>query len=143
MTETKLRNFVSVFLLLSHISVPVLLFVLTYFDRFTWDELKGSLPIIVPMLAAVSGFAITHIISVKKKPDGRLKDSDLSGIFVFSSILLPAFFVILIVILVLMKGYRGWPRGDDFKMALAAVETVFGAYTGKLMGSLFEKEKTK
>jgi hypothetical protein len=140
MTERKLQNTVSIFLLLGHFAILFLVFALYLADGLTSSELTTSLSIIVPMLGALTGLAVGYVIKVKKKKAMSAASGELSGVYVFTALFLPVLFVLAIAALVLMKAFnRGLSSFDQFKTALAGVETIFGVYTGKVLGSLFEK----
>lgn len=143
MTERKLQNTVSLFLVLAHILIVFLVFALYLAGGLRPDELTTSLSIIVPMLGALTGLAVSYIIKVKKKKAMNAAAHELSGIYVLTALLLPVVFVGAIGTLVVLKALnRGLSSFDQFKTALASVETVFGAYTGKVLGSLFGKGGT-
>ncbi len=140
MTERTLQNAVSVFLILAHFSTAFLVFGLYLAGGLTPSELTTSLSIILPMLGALTGLAVAYVIKVKTKKAMTAASSELSGVYVFTALFLPALFILAIVALVLMKAFnRGLTSFDQFKTALAGVETIFGAYTGNVLGSLFEK----
>jgi uncharacterized membrane protein len=142
MTETRLRDTLSVFLILAHIGVPGLLLVVFVADGLTRKELTDSLTIVVPMLSLFVGLAVTHVLAVKKRSASRRTGPELSPLFVFFALLLPLLFVLLIAAVILLKSYNVGIRSfEDFKIALATLETIFGAYTGRVLASLFEKEK--
>jgi hypothetical protein len=141
MTERKLQNTVSLFLILAHMLIVALVFLLYLAGGLSSKELTTSLSIIVPMLGALTGLAVSYVIKVKKKKAMSAASGELSGIYVFTALLLPVLFVAAIGTLVILKVFNlGLSSFDDFKAALAGVETVFGAYTGKVLGSLFGKE---
>lgn len=140
MTERKLQNTVSLFLILAHFLILLLVLGLYLAGGLTPPELTTSLSIIVPMLGALTGLAVGYVIKVKKKKTMSAASGELSGLYVFTALLLPVLFVAAIATLVLMKAFnRGLSSFDQFKSALAGVETIFGAYTGKVLGSLFGK----
>jgi hypothetical protein len=140
MTERKLQNTVSVFLILAHFLILLLVLALYVKGGLTPPELKDSLSIIVPMLGALTGLAVGYVIKVKKKKAMSAASGELSSLYVFTALFLPVSFIGAIAALVLMKAYnRGLSSFDEFKTALAGVETIFGVYTGKVLGSLFGK----
>jgi hypothetical protein len=140
MTERTLQNTVSMSLILAHSLTVILVFVLYLVGGLTSPELTTSLSIILPMLGALTGLAVGYVIKVKKKRTMAAASEELSGVYVFTAFFLPALFILMIVALILMKAFnRGLASFDQFKTALAGVETIFGAYTGKVLSSLFEK----
>ena len=61
----------------------------------------------------------------------------LSGIYVFTALLFPTAFVLMLFGLVLLRSMDAFSSFEQFKISLGAVETVFAGYTGKVMASLF------
>jgi hypothetical protein len=144
MTEGSLRGVVSIFLIVAHVAILGLVLVLGVMRALTATEFTTALSIIVPMLGALTGLAVSYIISAKTLPLRKAHSVTLSGIYVFASLLFPVAFVIAIGGLVLMKAANtAGLTLEQFKMALTGTETIFGAYTGKLLGSLFEKESRR
>ena len=106
----------------------------------TRAEFATVLSIVMPMLATVSGLAVAYVIRSKKKLKGRIKSDQLSDLYVVVSITLPVLFAILIGAMIVMKAFNFWIASiEDLKVSLAAIETIFGAYTGKIIASLFQQ----
>lgn len=144
MTERQLQNAISVSLILAHFLILLLLLVAYLLGGLKPGELKDSLSIVVPMLGALTGLAVNYVIGVKTKKKMLAASHELSGIYVFTALFLPGLFVLTIAMLVVMKALnRGISSPDQFKTALAAAETIFGLYTGKVLGSLFEKRRSE
>lgn len=142
MSEERLRDALSVFLLVAHAAVPVVAIVFYGIDGLTKPELVAVLAIVVPMLSVVSAFAITHIVRSRRKGRSR-RGPKLSRVFATVTIVLPLLFVGLIVGAIAAKAYNLAIRSlDDLKIALSTIEAVFGGYTGTVVAALFEKEET-
>jgi hypothetical protein len=139
MIESRLRNTISVFLIVSHAVIFVLLIVTFMLGGLTQSEFTTSLSVVVPMLAALTGLAVGYVTSVKKKVQMAALSEELSGVYVFTAFLLPILFVMGIAALIVAK-VMNYTSFEQFKIALAAVETTFGAYTGKVLASLFDKQ---
>ena len=140
MTERTLRNVMSIFLVISHIAILGLVLIFFILHGLSPTEFSTSFAIIAPMLAALTGLSVTYIISAKKKPARNEHSTLLSGIYVFATLLLSPLFVVAVAGLLVMKAtnYNGFTF-EQFKLALTGTETIFGAYTGKLLASLFER----
>jgi len=136
-TETKLRTIVSIFLMVSHIVVLLMVLVLFLKAGLTEAEFTTSMGIMVPALSGLATLAVTFAISMKGKKQYAARSERLSGIYVFTALLFPSAFVLLMAGLVLMKGFDRFSSFEQFKLSLGAVETVFAGYTGKVMASLF------
>jgi hypothetical protein len=138
MTELKLRNLISVFLIVAHVVIFGLIVLLRLLHGLTTTEFSTAVSIIAPMLGAATGLAISYVIGAKKKPRKSAASPELSGVYVFTALFLPVLFVLAIAGIVILTA-TGFTSFEEFKAALAAVETIFGAYTGRMLASLFEK----
>jgi hypothetical protein len=140
MIESDLRNKISFFLIVSHVLIFLLIIVMFVMGGLTQPEFTTSLSVVVPMLAALTGLAIGYVTSVKKKSQLSAFSEELTGIYVFTSFLLPIVFVLAIAAMIVVKVIN-YVSFEQFKIILAALETTFGAYTGKVMASLFDKQQ--
>lgn len=140
MIESDLRNRISVFLIVSHVLIFLLLIVTFVVGGLTQSEFTTSLSVVVPMLAALTGLAIGYVTSVKKKSQLSAFSDELAGVYVFTSFLLPIVFVLAVAAVIVVKVVN-YVSFEQFKIILAALETTFGAYTGKVMASLFDKQQ--
>jgi hypothetical protein len=137
MTETKLRTLVSIFLMVSHIVILLMVLVLFLKAGLTEAEFTTSMGIMVPALSGLATLAVTYAISMKGRKQYAARSERLSGIYVFTALLFPSVFVLLMAGLVLMKSFDRFSSFEQFKLSLGAVETIFAGYTGKVMASLF------
>lgn len=137
MTETKLRTWISIFLMVSHVFILLFVVGLHLQKHLDDEEFTTTMGILVPALSALTTLSVTYAISVKQKKAYSAKSPRLSGIYVFTALLFPAAFVLLLFGLVLMKGLDRFSSFEEFKVSLGAVETIFAGYTGKVMASLF------
>jgi hypothetical protein len=140
MIESTLRNRISIFLIVSHVLIFLLLIAAFVIGGLTQNEFTTALSVVVPMLAALTGLAIGYVTTVKKKSQLSAFSEELAGVYVFTSFLLPIVFVLAVAAMVVVKAVN-YVSFEQFKIILAAVETTFGAYTGKVMASLFEKQQ--
>lgn len=140
MIESRLRNTISVFLIVSHAVIFLLLIVMFMLGGLSQNEFTTSLSVVVPMLAALTGLAVGYITTVKKKAQMAAFSEELSSVYVFTAFLLPVLFVLGIAGLIITK-VMNYTSFEQFKIALAAIETTFGAYTGKVLASLFDRQQ--
>jgi len=140
MIESRLRNTISVFLIVSHALIFLLLILMFMLGGLSQNEFTTALSVVVPMLAALTGLAVGYVTSVKKKAQMAVFSEELSSVYVFTTFLLPVVFVLAIAALIIAK-VTNYASFEQFKIALAAVETTFGAYTGKVLASLFDKQQ--
>jgi len=142
MTETKLRTVVGMFFLVAHIAVMLMLLAL-FLKRppvLTRQEFTTSMAIIVPAVSGLSALALTYVVSVRSRKQYRARSETLSGVYVFTTLLFPIGFVLVIAGLIVVRAFDGFSSFEDFKLALGASETIFAGYSGKVMASLFAKE---
>jgi hypothetical protein len=130
----------SIFLIVSHAVIFLMLILMFATGGLTQSEFTTSLSVVVPMLAALTGLAVGYVTTVKKKAQMAAFSEELSGVYVFTTFLLPIIFVLAIAGLIIVK-VTNYISFEQFKVALAAVETTFGAYTGKVLASLFDKQQ--
>lgn len=140
MTETKLRTWISIFFMISH--VLILLFVVVLYLRkdLKDEEFTTTMGILVPALSGLTSLAVTFAISVKQKKVYAARSAKLSGIYVFTALLFPVAFVAMLLAVVVER--NEFSTFEQFKISLGAVETIFAGYTGKVMASLFASSET-
>lgn len=137
MTETKLRTLISIFFMVSHVFILLFVLVLHFQKKLTDDEFTTTMGIMVPALSALTTLAVSFAISVKNKKLYSARSAKLSGIYVFTALLFPIAFVLMLFGLVAWKAVDEFFSFEHFKVSLAAVDTIFAGYTGKVMASLF------
>ena len=103
MTETKLRTLISIFFMVSHVFILLFVLLLHLQKHFNDDEFTTTMGILVPALSALTTFAVTFAISVKQKKVYSTRSARLSGIYVFTALLFPTAFVLMLFGLVLMR----------------------------------------
>jgi len=137
MTETKLRTWLSIFFMVSHVCILLLVVVLHLRRQLDDDEFTTTMGIMVPALSGLTTLAVSFAISMKDRKLFSARSARLSGIYVFAALLFPTAFVLMLFGLVLVRAMDTVLSFEQFKISLGAVETVFAAYTGKVMASLF------
>ncbi len=143
MTEAKLRSTLSVVLLSAHIAIPSWIFALYLAGGFLLPELTQLMQIVLPGVAAPSTLAIAYIIDTKKARRRSKNSPPVSALFAAATLGASVLAAVLVVVLVSMKAWNVGVRSfADLKLALATIETLFGAYSAKLLASLFQQEKT-
>lgn len=140
MNETKLKTWISIFFMVSHVFILLVVVVLYLQKRFSDPEFTTTMGILVPALSALTTLAVTYAISVKEKKVYSGRSERLSGIYVFTALLFPVAFVLMLFALVVMKS--AFSSFEQFKISLGGVETIFAGYTGKVMASLFASKET-
>jgi archaellum biogenesis protein FlaJ (TadC family) len=123
--------------MISHVFILLFVVVLHLQKHFDDEEFTTTMGILVPALSALTTLAVTFAISMKEKKVYSARSARLSGIYVFTALLFPTAFVLMLFGLVLMKRMDAFSSFEQFKLSLGAVETIFAGYTGKVMASLF------
>lgn len=142
MTEHKLRDRVGLFLIISNILVVVAAIALYFLGGFLFDEITTTIALIVPMFSVYTTAIIKSIIANKQE----LVDSSplVSGAYVFIAWLFPIVFTLYLIALVFLKAYNvGFSSFEQFKAFLIASETIFGAYLGLVLSSMFRITKER
>src|SRR5215470_8307582 len=104
MTETKLRTWISIFFMVSHVFILLFVVVLHVQKHLDDKEFTTTMGILVPALSALTTLAVTFAISVKEKKAYSARTTKLSGIYIFTALLFPTAFVLILFVLVLVKG---------------------------------------
>lgn len=139
MTESKLQSSLSIFLLVSHVCVPLVVLALFVMRCFEDKEFSMIMAILLPMLGTISGLAFNYILASRTKPMVGENSVKVSSVFAFAAFFLAILFVSAILTLVVLRAYRVLHL-EPFKISLGATETIFGAYTGKVLSSVFNKD---
>lgn len=140
MTETKLRNQIGIFIILSNILVILSTLVMFFLDGFLAEEVTTIIALIVPMFSVYTTAIIKNIIENSK----NIKDESpiVSSQYVFISWLFPTLFTLYLLALIFLKAFNiGFDTFDQFKQFLVGSETIFGAYVGLIVSSMFKIDK--
>jgi hypothetical protein len=129
--------------MISHVFILLLVVVLYLQKYFDDKEFTTTMGILVPALSALTTVAVTFAISVRRKQIYSARSASLSGIYVFTALLFPTTFVLMLLGVLLMRSMDAFSTFEQFKISLAAVETIFAGYTGKVMASLFASSRAK
>lgn len=117
--------------------IILLVVVLFLFSGFNFEEMTTTIALIVPMFSIYTTAIIKHITTNSK----RKKDFSeiITGEFVFITFFIPSLFVFFLILMIILKTFNvGFSDFEQFKIMLAISETIFGAYVGLVMSSLFE-----
>ena len=140
MTEQKLRDQVGIFLILSNLVVVITALVFYFLGGFLFEEITTTVALIVPMFSVYTTAIVKSFIEHRRNISD--KSHVVSGTYVFVVWLFPTSFTIYLVSLVVLKAFNiGFSSFEQFKAFLIASETIFGAYVGLVLGSMFRLEK--
>jgi hypothetical protein len=140
MTELQLKNRVGIFLIIANILVIITTLILFLFSGFLYDEMTTTISLIVPMFSVYSTAIIKSIIENKR--DIQDNSQLVTSQYVFISWFLPIVFTIYLIALIFLKAFNiGFTSFEQFKGLLVASETIFGAYVGLIVSSMFNIKK--
>lgn len=137
MTREQLKSRIGLFLIISHFMIILLVVALFLFGGFKFEEMTTAVALIVPMFSIYTTAIIKHITTNSKQK----KDSSeiITGEFVFITFFVPSLLIFFLISMIILKTLNvGFSDFEQFKIMLAISETVFGAYVGLVMSSLFE-----
>lgn len=137
MKNNKLVSILAILFIVSHFLV---IFLIVLFKIIGWygdEELKLSLPIILPLFGSFTSIIIKYILANQNKR--KISTRKKSFLFSFVCIFFPIVFLGYMILILLNQAYH--PQTiENFSMFLGLGETVFGVYIGLLLKSLFNIE---
>ncbi len=135
MNETRLRNVLGLYLILTHFMLIFLVLLLWALGKgFDFHEMADTLMIVAPMFALYSTAIVRQMVSGQPRQVERAGEVDSARVFV--SLFIPSVFIAALLVVI---GAWFWRTigFQEFKGALAAVEALFGVYVGLVVSSLF------
>ena len=128
------------YLISAHLSVIASLIILRILGGFEKDEFTTIIGIVTPMFAgfttSVIMFFINDRYNVAVNPN-----INISVAFRFLSYLFPTLFTISILTAVWLQGYKkAFTDFEDFKQFVLVMESLFAAYSGYFVYTLFDKK---
>ena len=140
MTERKLKYLTGFFLIGSHVGLLLFAIALFFLRGFNIDEFTTVVAVITPMLAGYTTSILAFIINEAR----ILVDTSprVNAAYAVLMILLPAVLVTILVVAVWLKANNlVFSNFEDFKRFLLLCESMFAAYVGMFVFSLFDKKK--
>jgi hypothetical protein len=138
MTERRLKDRLSLFVITSHFGILVLVIVLWLAGGFLTEEMTTTIAIIAPFLAVYATAVIKYITDERYRVEHEGKP--INNIFALVTFAIPSAFVTIVAAAIILKAFNyGLTTFENFKLMLATTETVFGVYVGQLIFSLFER----
>lgn len=143
MTELKLKNQVGILIILANLAIIILVLVLFVMGGFLFDEMTTIIALTVPMFSVYTTAILKNIVSTRTEiavDDGPTVTTQ----YTFVSWLIPSAFCVYLGTIILLKALNvGFSSFEQFKVMLVASETIFGAYVGIVLSSMFELPKKK
>jgi hypothetical protein len=142
MTERTLKNLLGNLIIGTQFLAIALTLILWGFSGFTFDEMTTTIALIIPML----GVYIPPLL--KRSHDERFSSQssnqgnrNLSTSYIFNVLFIPSFFIFLLIVSIMLKAFNlVFSNFGDFKIMIALIQTLFGAYAAQLITRLFDFE---
>ena len=139
MTERTLKYSLGFFLIGSHFGLLICCIVLYFLNGFNIDEFTTVIAIIAPVFAGYTTSIIAFIIKEARQLSD--KTPKVTGAYSFLSFLIPCLLVTIFGVATVLKAFnKVFDDFEDFKRFLILVESLFAAYVGMFVYSLFEKQ---
>jgi len=140
MNETKLRNRISKFILISNAILFITIITLYLFSGFLPDEFTTLIALISPVTAVYIGALVKYAVENKNVIDGGKNEKTVNKLYVTISYWSIPFHFVAIFLIVNFKAIN-LITFDDLKIAFSIVETFFGVYVGYIVSSLFKVDE--
>ena len=138
MTERKLKYSVGLFLLASHFGLLCYVIALYFVSGFNIEEFTTVVAVVTPVFAGYTTSIIAFIVKDAKVLEDK---TDRVGM-VYSALAfaVPLLLVAIVALSIWFKAHNQvFANFEDFKRFLLLIESLFAAYTGMFVYSLFEK----
>ena len=140
MTEYKLRNKVSVFVIISYSVLFLTVIIYNIVKGFDDEELVSIMGFLAPVTAVYIGGLIKYIVAHKnvvEEDADVVKEKKVTKMYVILTYwAIPLHFILLF--LIINRAGINLFTFEQLKIYFVMVETAFGAYVGIIMGSLFK-----
>ncbi|MEL6439297.1 MAG: hypothetical protein AAFQ80_08610 [Cyanobacteria bacterium J06621_8] len=138
MNEIKLKNQVSIFLIVSQFTLVIIVFICHLFGGYTFSELTDTIALMLPMLTIYTSGMLKYIISTRNDTVAIAANRQVNKTFVFLIWFLTGLFVFSLLTIILLAAYKYISDFEQFKVLLVIIETSFGAFTGSLVSALID-----
>ncbi|WP_431113229.1 hypothetical protein [Variovorax paradoxus] len=139
MTERQLKYRAGLFLIASHVGLVIFAIILFFNKGFNIDEFTTVMAVITPVFTGYTTSIVAFIIKDAKTMEDT--SARVSGAYVGLSFGMPALLVVMVAVAVGMKAFNYvFANFEDFKRFLLLLESLFAAYAGMFVYSLFERK---
>jgi hypothetical protein len=139
MTERKLKYSLGLFLIVSHFGLLISCIIFYFLNGFSIEEFTTVVAIIAPVFAGYTTSILAFII----KDAHVLKDETkrVTPVYSIISFVIPLLLVTIFGLSIGLKAFnKAFADFEDFKRFLILIESMFAAYVGMFVYSLFEKQ---
>ena len=142
MTERRLQGQIGLFIIFANVLVTLEVITFYFAGGIDFDEMTTSIALIAPMFSVYTTAIIKSIIANRRLITDR--SARVSSQYILVSWLFPLLFTGWLTTLVALRAYNvGFETFEQFKWLLIASESIFGAYVGLLLGSMFQIDAAK
>lgn len=139
MTERSLKYTAGIFLIASHIGLASYAILLFFQNGYNMDELTTIMAIVTPVFAGFTTSIIAFIIKNSKVTQDTTEVVNVP--YIVLTLLLPLLLVTALAAAIGLKAHNmAFANFEDFKRFLLLMESLFAAYVGMFVYSLFEKQ---
>jgi hypothetical protein len=139
MTTRKLRYSVGLFLLASHFGLLLVVVALYFLNGFAIDEFTTVIAILAPVFAGYTTSILAYIIG----DANTMKDTTarVTRTYAALAFAVPLTMIAIIGVSLILKAYnRVFDDFEEFKRFFLLVESMFAAYAGMFVYSLFDRK---
>lgn len=138
MTERQLKYRAGLFLIGSHVGLVIFAIILFFNKGFDIDEFTTVMAVITPVFAGYTTSIVAFIIKDAKIMEDT--SAQVSRAYAGLSFGMPLLLVVMVAMAVGMKAFNYvFANFEDFKRFLLLLESLFAAYAGMFVYSLFEQ----
>lgn len=139
MNELKLKNQVGLFLIISQFVLAIIVFIFNLKGGYSSSEFSDTIALMLPMFTVYTGSMLKFFISNRSLSSSRVQSDQLTIQFVFLTWFLIGLFVFALLSIIILKPLNYISDFNQFKIYLATIETIFGAFTGAVISTLVDK----
>ena len=140
MSSTTLRAILSSILVIGHFVILATVFLMYTLSGFNFSELTTTISILLPITSIYTSTVIKEIIR-DRQGDAGTTSPNYSIAYSLISILIPLGFILYLFAIVILKSFNhGIENFDQFKTLLVSGETIFAAYVGLIVHSMFDAQ---
>jgi hypothetical protein len=140
MTSRKLKYSLGTFLIVSHFGLLIFAIVLYFLNGFSIEEFTTVIAILAPVFAGYTTSILAFIIKDAQTMNDTSKK--VNAFYWSFSFAIPLVLVSIIGLTIGLKAYnRVFNNFEEFKRFFLLIESLFSAYVGMFVYSLFDKAK--
>lgn len=141
MDESKLRSRISKFVLISNFTLFFFIFLYYGFHGFDEEELTFLIGILAPITTVYMAAMVRYAVANKAVETPDVKARKVSKLYYNISMwAIPGHFVTIFLV-ISAKALFNFINFEELKIAFTVIETLFGAYVGIIVSSMFKVDE--